>query len=211
MQQAECNFGQFLSIDGTYGLLDVGYPVTKVGTVDAIHKYHDVAVAVTRHEHADSFSQTVRCVKDAVFEFLFFGFNMQPQCSVPDKAKAIYNGLKSVFPALPEEKYIGIAIAICYFHNKQAIETNKARFSSDAWRAAFESDIEKLHSITSSVVFQNAIVLFSKRNGQRKKRMPRLGTWKNGAIHCSMLLQLLLVLQLQIVRQNGPTEAQRSL
>ena len=70
VQQAECNFGQFLSIDGTYGLLDVGYPVTKVGIVDAIHKYHDVAVAVTRHEYADSFSQTVRCVKDAVFLFL---------------------------------------------------------------------------------------------------------------------------------------------
>ena len=87
----------------------------------------------------------------------------------PDKAKAIYNGLKSVFPALPEEKYIGIAIAICYFHNKQAIETNKARFSSDARRAAFESDVEKLHSITSSVGFQNAIVLFKKKWPKKEK------------------------------------------
>ena len=30
--------------DATYGLLDVGYPVQKLGTVDANQKYHDVAV-----------------------------------------------------------------------------------------------------------------------------------------------------------------------
>ena len=85
---------------------------------------------------------------------------MQPQCSVPDKAKAIYNGLKSVFPALPEEKYIGITIKICYFHNKQALETNKVRFSSDARRTAFESDVIKasLHHFLSCFSERNCFI-----------------------------------------------------
>ena len=165
VKQAECTFGQFLSIDNTYGLLAVGYPITQVGTVDAAHKYHHVGVAVTRHEDAASFTLTVDSIKLGVFAF--FGFQMQPRCSVPDKAKAIYNALTSVFPA--EMGYLGISVAICYFHNKQAIETNKARFSTEARRQAFESDIEKLHSITSTEVFKNAMTLFEKKWTRKEK------------------------------------------
>lgn len=159
VQQAACSFGEFLSIDGTYGLLDVGYPVIQVGTVDATHKYYHVAVAVSRHENTESFTQTLRSVKDSVE--CFFGYNMQPQCSVPDKAKAIYNALHSVFP--PERHYHGITVAICYFHNKQAIEANKAKFTTEARREAFERDVEKLHAITSTAVFNTAVELFEKK------------------------------------------------
>jgi hypothetical protein len=122
-------------------------------------------------------------VKHAVESF--FGFKMQPQSSVPDKAKAIYNALKSVFA--PEGQYLGVQIAICYFHNKQAIETNKARFSNEARREAFERDVEKLHAITSTEVFNNAMVLFEKKWARKEKNATSwyMGEWGNTMFHAS--------------------------
>ena len=167
VQQAQVGFGQFLSIDATYSLLDVGYPVQKLGTVDAAHKYYDAGICVARHENEPSFALSMDVVKAALFSF--FQFKMQPQCSVPDKAKAIYNALKTIFPPAPDDSYPGVSIAICYFHNKQAIETNKAKFTSAERRQLFEKDVEKLHSITSTLVFENATALFEKKWSRKEK------------------------------------------
>jgi len=167
VQQAQVGFGQFLSIDATYSLLDVGYPVQKFGTVDAAHKYYDAGICVARHENEPSFALSMNVVKAALFSF--FQFKMQPQCSVPDKAKAIYNALKTIFLPAPDDSYPGVSIAICYFHNKQAIETNKAKFTSAERRQLFEKDVEKLHSITSTLVFENATALFEKKWSRKEK------------------------------------------
>jgi hypothetical protein len=61
---------------------------------DAAHKYHDAAICVARHENDPSFSLSLDIVKAELLNF--FEFKMQPQCSVPDKAKAIYT---AHFPA----------------------------------------------------------------------------------------------------------------
>lgn len=167
VEQAQCGFGQFLSIDATYSLLDVGYPVQKLGTVDAAHKYHDAAICIARHENTDSFALTFDVVKAALRNF--FQFEWQPQSSVPDKAKAIYNALTNIFPPAPDHSYPGVSIAICYFHNKQAIEKNKSKFSTVNRREAFEKDVEKLHAITSNVVFKNATELFESKWSRREK------------------------------------------
>jgi hypothetical protein len=55
VEQANCSFGQLLALDGTYSLLDVGYPVLKFGTMDAKHSYHEVGVCVSRHEDEAAF------------------------------------------------------------------------------------------------------------------------------------------------------------
>ena len=66
--------------------------------------------------------------------------------------------MSDLFPHADD--YAGVVITICYFHNKQVIETNKSKFSSDDRRQAFEADVEKLHALTSTAVFQKAMDLF---------------------------------------------------
>ena len=166
VEQAGCEFGQFVSVDGTYSLLESGFPVLKLGTVDAMHKYGDVCWCVSRHEDEGAFAKMLVSVKDAVL--LFFNFVVRPVCSVPDKARSIYNAFSTTFPAF--EEYIGIIIAICYFHNKQAIETNKAKFSCELRRLSFSKDVEKLHSLTSSEAVENARALFEKKWTRKEKQ-----------------------------------------
>jgi hypothetical protein len=165
VQQANCSFGQLVALDGTYSLLDLGYPVLKCGTIDAAHRYHDVCVCVSRHENQEAFKLMLQSIKDSLF--LFYQFVMQPRTSIPDKARAIYNALSTIFPA--DDEYAGVSIAICYFHNKQAIEFNKARFTSEERRQAFQGDVEKAHAITSTIVFKNAMQLFQSKWSRKEK------------------------------------------
>jgi hypothetical protein len=165
VEQAACSFGEFVTVDGTYSLLDIGFPILKLGTVDAMHRYGDVCLCISRHEDETSFLKMILSVKDAVYQF--FHFEMRPVCSVPDKARSIFNALQHVFPAT--DIYPGVKIAICYFHNKQAIESNKNRFSSEERKYAFAKDVEKLHSLTSIDAFENARVLFEKKWTRKEK------------------------------------------
>ena len=103
VEQAECEFGQFLSVDGTYSLLKNGFPILKLGTVDAMNKYADVCMCVSRHEIESAFSTMLNSVKDALL--LFFNFVMRPVCSVPDKARSIFNAFTELFPS--NDNYVG--------------------------------------------------------------------------------------------------------
>ena len=62
-------------------------------------------------------------------------------------------------------------IATCYYHVKSAVEMNKHRFSSDQSGTLFEEDIEKLHSISSDIVFDNGSSLFFQK-WRRKDKVP---------------------------------------
>jgi hypothetical protein len=165
VEQAACSFGQFITVDGTYSLLDIGFPVLKLGTVDALHRYADVCLCISRHEDEAAFHKMILSVKEAVF--MFYNFVMKPICSVPDKARSIFNALQNIFPAT--ETYPGIKIAICYFHNKQAIETNKGKFSSEEKKIVFSKDVEQLHALTSTDAVENALLLFAKKWARKEK------------------------------------------
>ena len=181
VDQANSSFGQLLALDGTYSLLDVGYPVLRCGTIDANHSYHDGAICVSRHEDEAAFKLMLTSIRDALF--LFFHFVMRPLSSVPDKARAIYNAISDLFPHADD--YAGVVIAICYFHNKQAIETNKSKFSSDDRRQAFEADVEKLHALTSTAVFQKAMDLFQYKWSRKEKQATEwyMAEWGNTLFH----------------------------
>jgi hypothetical protein len=183
VEQAGCDFGQFLSVDGTYCLLENGFPILKIGTVDAMHKYGEVCVCVSRHEDEGAFSKMLVSVKDAVL--LFFNFILRPVSSVPDKARSIFNAFTNIFPA--SDDYAGISIAICYFHNKQAIESNKSKFSSNERRFAFSKDVEKLHSLTCTVAVENARTLFQKKWMRKEKEatMWYMKEWGYTLFHAS--------------------------
>ena len=91
----------------------------------------------------------------------------------PDSAPEIHNALKYCFGSqanahiirsvIPEQsldtRFMNF-IATCYYHVKSAVEMNEHRFSSDQSRTLFEEDIEKLHSISSDIVFDNGSSLF---------------------------------------------------
>ena len=54
--QAQGPMDSFMTTDGTYNLLDTGYPCLNVGTVDSNHHFKRAGLCVSRHQNTDSFN-----------------------------------------------------------------------------------------------------------------------------------------------------------
>ena len=180
--QAQGPMDSFMTTDGTYNLLDTGYPCLNVGTVDSNHHFKRAGLCVSRHQNTDSFKLLFENIKTSIH--ILFGFLLSVLYACPDSAPEIHNALKYCFgpqanahnirSVIPEQsldtRFMNF-IATCYYHVKSAVEMNKHRFSSDQSRTLFEEDIEKLHSISSDIVFDNGSSLFFQK-WRRKDKVP---------------------------------------
>ena len=176
--QAQGPMDSFLTSDGTFNLLDTGYPCLNIGTVDSNHEFKRAGLCVSRHQKTESFKLLFDNVKHSIF--MFFGFSLEVLYACPDSAPEIQNALVDCFS--PQSKCDGSVnpqptletrfmnfVAACYYHVKSAVETNKHRFSSEQSRTLFEGDIEKLHSLSTDTVFDNACVLFFQKWRRRDR------------------------------------------
>ena len=86
--------------------------MTVVGTVDANHKYHLAATALSRHEDEAANTLILQTIKNALKHLINFDWN--PECGMADRSQAISNSLSSVFePSIKKAK--------CYFHVKKGL------------------------------------------------------------------------------------------
>jgi hypothetical protein len=59
----------FMTTDGTYNLLDTGYPCLNVGTVDSNHHFKRAGLCVSRHQNTDSFKLLFENIKTSIHMF----------------------------------------------------------------------------------------------------------------------------------------------
>ena len=161
MQQDGGQLCSFVDADSTYNLLSNGYPLLILGTVDANNKFRLIGSTVSMHEDEHAFTTALQAVKNGLF--LFCEYNWCPSYAMADSAGAIHNALLAVFP--------GIKVAKCYFHMRQAIVHNKARFRTEANYEQFMEDTKMLAGLPNEEQFLQGLSMLERKWVRRELDM----------------------------------------
>ena len=159
-RQQRGNLVSFVDLDQTYSLAENGYPMTVVGTVDANHKFHLAATALSRHEDEAANTLILQTIKNALKHLINFDWN--PECGMADRSQAISNSLSSVFePSIKKAK--------CYFHVKKGLYDHRHLFTSDKNYDEFEQDCGTIAKLYDPEMFTFALQLLQRKWQNRER------------------------------------------
>lgn len=146
---------QGICADATYQTNWQGFPVIITGGFDAMQKFHMFALSVSSNETSDDFDFLFQSIKSGVSKF--HKKIMKPDFIMCDAAAQIKNGFLNTFPHLSEEE---LAILMCFFHVKKAINSFKFVKTSSKEKVKFQLNILQL--CANRQVFNHALQLFLK-------------------------------------------------
>ena len=138
--QATSRMVCFIDVDGTYSLTSHEYPTIVVGTVDANHKFHLVALFISQLEDADAYFKAFEGLRKAFREI--FNFDLQVEEAMLDSSGAPGKALSKVWP--------NVKLGVCRFHMKKAVKKNFKKFRSVRTYELFCQDLDLCHSIGSN-------------------------------------------------------------
>lgn len=139
-----------VSIDATYKLNWMEYPLVVLGVVDNMKRFHPMVYGCVSNERTEDYTFIFQTVKEAIALHLNKTFN--PKILVSDAADAIRNGCQNVLGDSIE------AYVMCFTHVLRNVR--KRIFSSKKNKALIIDDIRKIQLASSKNNFELMTRLF---------------------------------------------------
>lgn len=139
-----------ISIDATYKLNWMEYPLIILGVVDNMKQFHPMVYACSSHERTEDYTFVFETVKNTIA--LHFNKKFEPKILVSDAADAIRNGFYNVHEDSAE------ADVMCFAHVLRNVR--KRPFMSKANKALIIDDIRKIQLASKKSTFDLMTRLF---------------------------------------------------
>lgn len=135
-------------LDGTYKLIDLGYPVLVFGASDNLGSFHLMAIAICDNESADSY---IWCVKSLIQFYNVLNLDFNPENVIGDAAPQITVMQETLFPRALR--------TICWAHVWRNMSKNINLLPRN-YRDEFSNDIKFLQLSACQDQFDTGINLF---------------------------------------------------
>lgn len=145
---------EIICSDTTYKLNWEGYPVSIVGTFDALMRFHLIGIQISTNEKSSDFMYMFKNIADGVKQF--FNVDLGPKYIMSDAAGAIWKGYKNAFPDVDSPVRL-----MCYFHVIKAIKSYKYKNASN--KILILNDIRIIRQCVSDEMFSFVSTLFIKK------------------------------------------------
>ena len=109
----------FLSMDSTYKLNLQKYPLVVIGNTDINHKFHFIAVAISKYETEQSFLFILESIQSKIN--FYFNLQWRVPYAVCDDSFSIQNSIIKVFGN-------EVVLSTCYVHLLRRIKTVYAKY-----------------------------------------------------------------------------------
>lgn len=140
-----------LSVDGTYKLNILKYPLIVIGVVDQRKKFHPVLFMISNIETMNDY---IYGFTEIISKFTFY-FGREPVISniISDGSRTIAGACEKVFGSSVRRR-------TCYFHMKKNVDVYLKKVDDEDIRKQLENDIYSIHLASSDDLFNLSISLF---------------------------------------------------
>ena len=140
---------KFILSDATYKLTYGNFPALTGGTTDRAKKFHPFGLALCNSEKEIDFAFFFKSIKQVAEQV--YNKTIDPRIIIADNAEAIANGFEQVFVC---EKRIN-----CWAHVIRKID-GRLNVFEDEFKKKIRADIFKIQTLSSELLFQDAVKLF---------------------------------------------------